>query len=184
MRVARLPLWKKPAIYTAVAEQHGVTVEHLLETIQLRKKFKLYRFYRARTRKRHLEAREAKGQWGLGGYKRTRNPEVALTGQGEMHQLLAICRLTQRAFCEMVGIRESAFVRWYGFPLHPWPIRFLRLFAWTLAARRWMMDNGVDPEQFNPALPTRKIMTGQFPRKPGDLVLDGFDEKPRQPDAE
>ena len=88
-------------------------------------------------------------------------------GEGELHALLRVIGLSSREFCELVGIRESTFTRWYGFPLHPWATEFLRYYGWARAMAQYLRDENIDPEQFKPKIPERVMPTGRYPRKAG-----------------
>lgn len=108
--------------------------------------------------------------------RRPRKDDALYAGEGELHALIRASGISQKQFCELVGINASTFTKWYGHPLHDWPIRFMRLFAWQQNARIWMEKQGIDPNRFNAALPTEMHKAGRYPRKPGDLVIDDQEE--------
>jgi hypothetical protein len=90
--------------------------------------------------------------------------EALRSGEGELHALLSVIGLTRREFCALVYIEETTFSRWYGFPLHPWAVEFLRYYGWAKNMAKALEARGVDPEQFKPKLPERKMPTGRYPR--------------------
>jgi hypothetical protein len=71
--------------------------------------------------------------------------------------------VSKAKFCELVGIDPSVFDRWYGFPLHAWPVEFLRLYGWAQNMARQMQEWGRDPEAYRPQVPPR-AKAGAYPR--------------------
>jgi len=93
-------------------------------------------------------------------------------GEGDLHSLLRISGMSRKEFCEVVGIRPSTFRRWYGHPLHPWPVEFLRHYVWLQNALVWVRRHGGDPEALKPVIPEQETPTGRYPRKRGDLKIN------------
>jgi hypothetical protein len=104
--------------------------------------------------------------------------EALRSGEGELHALLGVIGLSPAEFCRMVGIHPSTFYRWYGTPLHQWPVEFLRSYAWATAMAGELRKRGIDPAQFEPRLPGRRMPTGRYPRRKGDLVLERAKQEP------
>lgn len=80
-----------------------------------------------------------------------RDPQAHLAaGEGELHGLLKQAGMSERDFFELARIERTAFLRWYGHPLHEWPLVLLRAHVEVLAMRKWFAEHGVDTEQFKP----------------------------------
>lgn len=157
------PLSRNLNFAAATAKLHGVTVEHLLDTIAKRKALRMARMYRRRAAERSVLK---KGQ-----HRYELQPGRLKAGEGELDGLLLACNISKEQACEIFGVNISAFNRWYGFPLHPWPCRFLRLYGWALNARKWMEDNGLDPELFTMKPVTEYKNAGRYPRKASDIEV-------------
>lgn len=142
----------------------GVTLEHLLETIRRRKVYRLARFYRKRSRRRALQVNPlARVQ--------EKDTTALRAGEGDLHGYLRQFDMSLRTFSDLTGISYSVCRAWAGHPLHRWPIEFLRMYGWATAMAKKLKDMGIDPAQFEPKLEGRRIRTGQYPRRKGDLVL-------------
>lgn len=142
-----------------MAEQQGVTTEYFLAIVEARKAVRRAKMFRRRSRRRHL----------LVNAKAARRPmlqgEAHYAAEGEFAQLLRMAGMTHAQFGAISGIRPEQVSRWYGHPLHGWPIELLRNYLWAHKMAKALSDRGIDPEQFKPALPDRVMPTGRYPRK-------------------
>jgi hypothetical protein len=143
-----------------LAAQHGVSVNRIVEVVRARRDFRRAEFFRRRSRKRVMAknpyARRMKMLEG----------EAQYAGEGELHALLRVIDMKPAEFCAIVGLNISTFNRWYGHPLHPWPVEFLRYYGWARAMAQYLRDENIDPEQFKPKIPERAMPTGRYPRTP------------------
>jgi hypothetical protein len=133
-------------------------VEHLRATIKARRLFRRGRRWRKPRRDGHRvkTTHAVTRRW---------DPSMLLAGEGELHGLLKTIGMKPAEFCKLIGIDRTVFLRWYGHPLHPWPIEFLRYYGRAQAMGRYLEAQGVDLEQFEPKLP-RRSLGPQFPRGP------------------
>lgn len=141
-----------------ICRVHGVTFERMVEVIRARRKYRRANSWRKRSRRRQLDknpnARRMKLLHG----------EAVYSGEGELHPLLRAVGLNITDFCRLAGIEAETFYRWYGHPLHPWPIELLRQYGWAKAMAEKLRELGVDPDGFKPSIPERKMPTGRYPR--------------------
>lgn len=160
---------------TWIAGEQGVSLERLVEIIRKRRLYRRAIFHRRRSRKRSKMLRPFA--------KRRRmvdeNPAV-MAGEGELHPLLRAVGLTREAFCKIAGISTSSFHRWYGHPLHTWAIELIRYYGWAKNMAEYLRKSGVDPEQFKPQVPTRRLTMGHYPRtaEQGKKLLEGLQHDP------
>ena len=139
-----------------LANQHAVSVDHLAEVVRARRVFRRAYFYRKRARKRALKRNPEARKF------RFRSP-VVLSGEGRFHELLRLAGLNERSFAEFAGITVSSVRRWYGFPLHGWPIALLEMYVHNQTMARFLVNRGWDPERFK-ASPLPRATQGQYPR--------------------
>ena len=145
-----------------LADMQGVTPEHFLMIVRRRREFRTARMYRRRSRKRNMAKNPQfnRGSPMLEG-------KALYSGEGELHALLRVVGLDQKEFCERIGVRPQQFSNWYGHPMHPWPVEFLREYGWAKNMAQYLTDHDIDPEQFKPKIPERVMPTGRYPRKAG-----------------
>lgn len=152
---ANRPLnWRQAA---RIAAEHGVTVEHLKATIKARRAYRTAHHDRKRHRKKMKPMRASFGH--------PPSDKVLNAGEGELHGLLKAIGLSEPEFYKLVGIDQSVFHRWYGHPLHSWPIIFLRYYARAQAMGRYLDGEGVDLQQFEAQLPPR-LRQKEWPGRP------------------
>jgi hypothetical protein len=121
-----------------LAAANGVTEERLLEVVEQRRRFRRARRERARSRQRW----PADNPMPMKQFKRKH------AGEGDLHELLREAGLSYKDFCAMIPIDQAIFHRWYGHPLHPWPVRLLEQFIWARNMAAKLKELGIDPEQF------------------------------------
>jgi hypothetical protein len=98
---------------------------------------------------------------------------ASYSGEGELHAFLRQLGWTQKQFCEYAGIDPSAFTRWRGHPLARWPVELLRLLIENQRFREVLKTRtSINPDQYSPA-PPPPMPTGRYPRKRGDLLING-----------
>lgn len=99
-------------------------------------------------------------------------PFIRKAGEGDLHPLLRMSGMNQKQFCAMVGVDTSTFQRWYGEPLHPWPVKFLEQYVWLQNALAWVKLNGGDPMALKPVVPGKEAIMKSYPRKKGELKIE------------
>jgi hypothetical protein len=104
------------------------------------------------------------------------NGRATYAGEGELNQYLRQLGWTQKQFCEYAGIHPSAFTRWRGHPLARWPIHLAELVLrmWNMEA--WLKTKNYTEEWINEhfgPIELPPMPTGRYPRKPGQLLIDG-----------
>lgn len=144
-----------------IARVHGVTVEHLLETIRLRKAYKRSAMYRRRSRRRVLALNPGARR------QMIMNGRASYANEGALHALLREAGISGSEFARLVGMRQETFARWYGHPLQPWPIEFLKLYIKCKRMEKALEDRGIPTEQFRATAhenPLPPMPTGRYPR--------------------
>jgi hypothetical protein len=153
---------KQRKIVEYLARYHCVTPEHLLFIIAQRKKWRLAKMYRERSRRRTLER---------GGARKGRKA-ITYAGQGPLHHYLAALGMERIDFCRLFDVPHQTFQNWRGWPLHNWPIELLRWYGYAKNMEAKLKELGYDVTTFEVQLPKPHRM-GQYPRKKGDLKVDG-----------
>lgn len=146
-----------------LAEQQCVTVEHFLDVVAKRKAFRRAKMYRNRSRARVVEKNS------LANRNAANREQLVYSGEGPLHTLMRMMNLTTAEFCEIADIHHAVYYKWYGHPLHGWPVRFLDLLYRVRAMEAYLRDQGVAPERFKPVLPVDLHKNGRYPRKKGQL---------------
>lgn len=164
-RTYRFSSKKREGIARYIAESLGVTLEHLRATIKKRFAYRAGRRETRRTRRRSLMINPLADA-------RHGDPTKMRSGEGELHGYLRMFGLSLQKFSELIGMSYSCVKAWSGFPLYAWPVEFLRMYGWSMAMAEKLRSMGVDPEQFRPEIPSKRLKGPSHPRKNGDLVLN------------
>lgn len=138
----------------------GVTPERFLEVMRARSVYRARKYHARRSRKRALEKNPK-------AFKRKPAIGNIYSGESDFEAMLRVVGMSNTDFIRRTGIREDLFYKWYGNPMHPWPVEFLRLYGYAKAMEKHLMENGVDCTRFQPKLPTTLLKHGRYPRKAG-----------------
>ena len=154
------------------AARLGVTTDHLIRTVAARRRYREGAEQRRRARRRSL----AKNP---GAFKRQLNIKLRYIGEGEFDLLMRAVGLNPIDFVRLTGIRRDLFTSWYGHPMHPWPLEFLRYYGWSMNMAKRLRELGVDPEKLKPLTPSLLSKKGHYPRKAGqEPQIDEGDYSP------
>lgn len=148
---------KRAKLVAYLAEQQGVTPEHFLSVMRARAAYRRARMYRNRSRKRSLAKNPD-------AFKRKPRIGNIYSGEGDFHAMLRVVGMRPADFIRLTGIRQDLFFNWYGHPMHPWPVEFLRMYGYAKNMEEYLQRHGVDTEKFKPKLPRLLAPQGRYPR--------------------
>jgi hypothetical protein len=162
------PLTRRPQVIARLSANFGVTPEHLLEVVRLRKRYRTAR---------QDDARE---MFGARNYRATRLDPVLHAGEGELHGWLRRLKMTTAEFCELAGMHRDTFNRWYGYCLWEWPVKMLALYAYARNMEKFLASKGYDLENFRDTPITKKMHQHYQIKKPSKLILEGLTDAERK----
>lgn len=129
-------------ILAYLAGIQGVTPEYFLEVVRARKRYRMALVWRAKDRRRVVDRSPDAARDKLRFFARKH------AGEGDLHGLLRELGMTPQQFCDSIPIDPGIFSRFYGFPMHPWPLRLLEYMIWANNMSAFLREKGYDPEKF------------------------------------